>query len=762
MTSLRAAAALLLVLLPIASASTEEGRPPLSVTLVLNGDPSLHGEGFPAKIRATPISTGGQETLPHAVKVPGEARLALPGSAQLSLEAEGYWSPKVLVGENDTSVRMEVWPAGDLAGKVQAPPGVKTPSEISVRFESSTAPGKAPDFSQQTVVCPISEGRWSCRLPAGKLDLRMRARGFISHFRWAAVVPAHGKLDVGTLGLRPGASVVGKVEVSEGAISPQTCRVELSPARAGLATSSEQGQQHSKLSLSAAVDERGFFHLEGVPPGSYVVTANQPGFAPARIFPISVMATAESEIREPLVLRRPLTLHLSLDPPLDPWNRPWQIRLFSRSSVPGSLENQGKTEASGQGKWAKPGLSPGDYSLDVQDSSGSSYAWEDISLDTGSSSLEVTLPLVWVEGKVLLGKEPLAANLSFGGRHGMVRVVLRSDSKGEISGVLPREGDWEVDIDAESPPVHRRLPRVSVRPVGNGRTAKLEIRLPDTEVSGEVVDEKGAPVSRARVFALELQTAYPTVVETDAHGEFQIKGLPEGALSLVADKSDEKSDEVAVDLREGSLLPAVRLVLRKTQEIHGRVAAGGAGVPGARVFALAMNPASAGFVPKGSQALTDVEGRFRLALPSGAAETQFVVLAPGFTASLQRLQGLPKEGFEVQVEPQGGTLTLRPGDEGDPADPQSARLLLLSNGALVDSTLLRMWAEINGVRSQEPGRLVVPQLASGTYTACWAGLPEVMQTLRTGVAPQMASCVTGALSAGGELILERPNSNATP
>lgn len=714
-----------------------------------------------ARLRAVPSTTGPQKTtiepIDREIQIPGKLEIALDRSVvwEVSLEADGYWSPKGLVGPGDSDVAITLWTTGEIAGIVQVEKGEKIPADLTIRFESSPEPGKAQILPQQTVVCPIVEGAWACQVPAGKLDLRLRARSFVSHYRWGAIVPARGALKVGPLALRRGASIVGRVEVSEGAISPQGCRVELSPTTAGLSRSAEAKEQLGKLALSASVNERGFFHLEGVPPGSYVLTARQPGFAPAQIFPVSVFESSESEVRQPLILMKPLTLEVALDPALDPWSRPWEIQLFGHSAASGNLNDLGKGKASEEGLWTKPGLAPGEYSFHVVDSHGSSYAEQEIRLDRPSPPLQVKIPLVWVEGKVRIGEEPLAANLWFGGRHGKVSVLLRSDSDGEFSGALPREGDWEVDVDAAKPLVRRRFPQVAIRPLGDTGSAKVEIVLPDTKILGEVVQEDGAKVAKARVIAVELTTAYPTALETDAEGRFEVVGIPEGLLNLMADKAGSRSDEVAVQITEGATPPPVRLVLRKTQEISGTVVSSAGGVPGARVFALALSPSSSGFVPKGSQSTTDAQGRFQIEVASSAAEVQIVVLPPGFAASLQRLQGIPKGPLEIRVDPRGGTLTFRPVDLGKPEDPASARLIVLLNGAFVDESLLRMWAEINGVRNADPGQLVIPQLPAGTYTACWARLSDAMQIFRSGI-PGSAACDSGSLSPGGELILEAP------
>lgn len=702
------------------------------------------------------------------------AELRGTGGWQLTAEAPGYWSPRIAVFPGDTQVTVPLWPAGEIAGTVRMPTLEKLPAELTVRFNSSPEPGKAPVFPETIVTCPVREGSvksqapegtFSCQVPAGKLDLRLRARGFVSHFRWGVTVPAGKAHQAGPLALVRGASVIGRVDTAEGLLSIETCKVELKPLAAGRGRSPEDLERRGGLAFTVGIDKRGFFHFEGVKPGSYILSARQPGFAPAEIFPVSVLEGAESDVRQPLVLQRALTLEVVLEPPLDPWNQSWVVGLEKKSAVPFSAESIGQAEATKEeGRFLRKGLAPGDYWVEVKDSRGSAYSSSEITLSPGSPPLEIRLPLVWVEGEVRLGDEPLAAQLWFGGEAGRERILMRSDEEGEFSGVLPHGGDWEVDLDAASPIVRRRVRKIEVREDKDTGKARVRIEVPKTRLAGVVVDEKEAKAPGARVAMVELETGRPAFVTADREGRFEAAGLPEGPVTLLASVADARSDEIVVHLTEASPSTSLRLVLRKMREVQGVVASPAGGVPGARVLALPRGGGAA-LWPAALQAVTDVEGKFTLKVPAGVASLQVVVLPPGFAMTQLRVDDLARETLAISVSPQGGTLRIVPGDAtdgGDPSDPASERLILWNAGAVTDATLLGAWAAMNGAPAPDADRLIVPSLQPGAYVACWTDLAGAYASLQQGAPAAGLDCASGVLPAGGELTLERPARRPPP
>lgn len=738
----------------------------LEVHLAFRGAPAGQ-EPVPVVVRAVPSSPGpsASPASPPAPGVevrgtaPGSVRMELDGSRiwQISAQAESFWSAEVLASPSPASptVTVDLWPAGTLQGSLQVAPGEKMPPELSIRFR--TAPEKGVLSEEHTVVCPVVEGKWACQLPSRKLDLRLRARGFVSHYRWGVTVPAGGNLPLGILSLQKGASVVGRVEAEEGVVSAAQCQVDLSPMTSGRGGSPEDRERRSGLKLSAKVDERGFFHFEGVKPGSYVLSARQPGFAPAEIFPVSVLETSESDVRQPLLLRRPAALTVVLDPPLDPWNQPWRVLLFGRSPSPGSENSLGSGTANPEGRFTREGLAPGEYEIEVQDERGASFASQEVRLERDGPPVEIHLPLVWVAGTIRLGDEPLAAaRLWFGGRNGRQSVLLQSGEEGDFEGALPREGDWEIDVAASSPFVERRLPKVSVRLLPGADTAKVTIDLPATHLSGEVVDAEGKRVPRASILSVDPEALHPVSLEADDEGRFELAGLPEGTLILSAKKAGLQSEEVAVSLSESSEPPPVRLVLRKLREVTGVLAAPAGGLPGVKIFAMAPDRNNPAALPASVHTTTDVEGRFRLEVPEKTTDLLLIALPPGYTLFARSWRGIPEGPLQLAAESQGGTLRLVPGSSGDAS---AAQAVVTVNGVFLDAILLGAWAALQGERNTDQAVLQVPQVPAGAYTACWVSQEEAWNAFRVGGFAATVPCASGSLSPGGELVLERPKAD---
>lgn len=520
------------------------GATPFSLRLVLH---AAVRDPLPVGIRATPVANAslpppeggwGKPLEAHGL-APGEIPLALDPAKlwQLSLEAPGYWSPPVIVNPAAGPATAELWPQARIVGSVRVEAGETRPKELAVRFRPSLVPGKALPFSEQTVTCPVEEnGAWTCTVPASRLDLRVKAKGFIAHYRWGADLPAGLPWSLGALTLQRGASVVERVEAQDGPFKPH--------------------------------------------------------------------------------------------------------------------------------------------------------------------------------------------------------------------------GDWDVDVEATAPVLSRRVRKIAVEPRAGG-VARLEIRLPDTRVAGEVVDEKGAKVAMARVLALELETARPMMVFAGKDGHFELAGMPPGPLTVSAETPNAQSDAVIVAVAEKNPPAPLQLVVRPRRQVEGTVAGPLGPVAGARVLAVASARGSEGFLPASAQALTDVEGKFRLSLWAQATDLQLIVLAPGHAILAQRLPGFPKEPLALLVSPHGGTLEISPGDAGDSEDPKGMKLGLFVNGVVLDAALLERWSAMNG-EATSSDRLVVPAMPPTSYTACWMGLGQSVQSLKTGDLPGAPGCASGALGSGGRLSLVRP------
>ena len=437
----------------------------------------------------------------RVVEVPGPLLLDLePGSVwQVSLRSERFWaSPEIIsVGDRPSAVRWQLWPTARVVGDVAVQQGEELPPSIDVRFE--TPPDAPAEIARSQVTCAIEQERYDCALPAAALDLRFRARGFISHYAWDVELPPGGQHRMGPILLRRGASIVGWVEMEDPETSFEDAVVTLSHQIASAIESEGASQKRRAISLEASVNPRGFFELVGVPEGLYAVNIDHPAYAPARYAPVQVLPNAEAELY-PIQLYRALSLQLEIQPERPAISRQWGVQLFRKGETPGHLDLVAES-ASRLGFWSKSGLAPGGYVLRVTDGPDAVWFSEDLELpaSVGTVFRQVELPVEELVGQVFLGDEPLAASLYFGAYHGSVRIPAESDAEGQFLALIPLEDTWTIDVYGKGTKISHRFQDVAPLPGGEGGRRWLELIIQDTFVEGVVLDDQDRPVEGARV-----------------------------------------------------------------------------------------------------------------------------------------------------------------------------------------------------------------------------------------------------------------------
>lgn len=708
---------------------------------------------------------GGEEALETPFTSGADVWLELePGTTwRIRATAEGNWSPEVVVvpAAGGDPVTLELHPVGLVTGELRlADQGEVQPNELQLRarFRTAAARDRGRADLEGTVDCtietreqaagsePAAGLRLRCPVPAGELDLRLRATGHVSHYYWGATVEVGKELDLGVLALERGASVVGWVETAdEEPLAP--CHVEMVPQLAEAPTAAELARA-SLLTVRQDVDERGFFHLAGLVPGSYTLTAQHEGYTPARVENLVVLEDAEAELQDPLVLERPLAMTIAVRPPADPSGRPWSMALApAAAGVPSGDPMLGRTDA--EGRWTQEELRAGSYFLVVTDAHGSRLATEVLDLEPSRTSFTVEVPFVEVEGRVTLGGEPVEGRIFFGGVSGIVSISAKSDEEGNYSAVLPDEEGWDVDVTSASPRIFSRLRGLEIERDGAG-TARLDVELPDTMLEGTVVDEAGEPVAGARVLVTSItgKTA-PAYGRSGEDGEFSFRGNSYGTYWLEAWVSSGagglRSPTVEARLSEAGPSSSTRLVVRRTRKLSGYVHSPVGAVPGARVEAVlpSFTVPRPMIVP---QTRAGGDGRFALELPAEVEQVDLLVMAPGFV--LERLRVGPETEAEIDVplsQNDGGTLVIETGKPRGSFEPFERKpYVVMADGMELYFTTLVNWASMNGT-PQSDDTLAIPLLPPQIYTVCW---PD-------GRTRSENSCESGFLPAGGELALRR-------
>ena len=705
--------------------------------------------GATSERRSLPVEDGA----PLVMELPAGSRW------QVAVALQGYWGHRVLLeagaAGTESTRPIALWPAGTITGAVRmADPREALPKSLVVEILASPIESRHSAAAAERLACPVDAARhFSCELPAISADLSLGADGFIPQYRWGTAIAAGKTSDAGTVELVRGASVSGWATAEEGAIAPGRCTASLVPLVAP--GGGRIGLRIEETAAKAAVQKSGFFQLRGVAPGSYLLAVEQAGFAAARAFPIEVWPGAETVVKQPLVLRRPLTLEFAIEPPLDWLGYPWRVRVVRFSDFSANLEREpafaGKADSGG--RLRVPGQSAGHYVVDISDSLGNSLYADPQLMVSGPADArqEIAIDLVTVFGRLALGKEPLAGTIWFGTPRSSPGIKMMADEKGRFQGVLPRAGRWPVEIDAAAPALHT-VRSVRVRPDAAGR-AKVEIALPNVRVFGRVVDEEGTPVAGAQV-GIEMEGASADV-RTEADGAFSSRGLAEGLATLVAaarsPQGPSRSDPRTAFLREDEVTGPIELQLRRMRTVTGTVASPLGPVVGAEVAAMPVGvpevPIEAGH--------TSFDGGFTVQVPAGTESAFLYVSAPGqaFRAFAVRLDGSP---LALAVEPDGGTIEVAvPYTKAEMEELELSPPWVVQNGVPIPPALLRKWSFGHGEPYADPGytHLRIGNLAPGDYRVCFVTRAQVIAAHGTGWTNPSGICAAGGLAAGATLRL---------
>lgn len=692
---------------------------------------------------------------PFAAKTGADEVYDLPGGSvwRLEVTAPGLWIPteEVRVGTSPIVASVTFFKAGELTGSLAVPPGAAVPRELSLRLRP--APGKKSTFPEAKTACTLDKSRFRCLGPAGDFDLRVRAPGYVTHYRWGTRIPAGRALDLGILQLQEGSSLVGWIEAPDPKFRFTDVILTVSPQVLGLGNRPALERRDS-LELTEKPNDRGFFQFSGVPAGSYLLVAKHPRFAPTRIAPVEILERSETELR-PISLELPADLTVTVSPPLDPYGRPWSLEIQRSGLTPDTFDLVSQGSTSSEGAYRARNLEPGPYRVAVTGSYLSRWRDEPLVVYPGNNEHEIRLPMVEVLGGVLYRDEPVMALLWFGGTNGLPRIPAKSGTDGKFKVVLPeREKPWRVDVTNELEGLYATFSDVEVKPSPATGKASLTLKLAKTVLRGEVVDEQGQKAA-ATVRVTGPGVSFEQKPQAPDN-RFEFKALRLGSWNVTAygqgSSNALDSETYTVQLAEDEERE-IRLVLRPVKKLAGMVVGPlGQPVPGARVVATLEQGTQflSELVP---ETYTDSAGLFELRLPGRTQSLQLTVMPPGFAIRQMRLDLRQTSSLTVPVGQVGGTVILDFG-ETDQASVPWWEADLFGDTRVGYPGMLRQWALLHG-SDWTGARLPVPMLEPGRYTACRGVGPEVFVT---GLPPTPGDrrCVSGELSAWGMLELRLP------
>ncbi len=641
----------------------------------------------------------------------------------LRLEAKGFWAlPQRVVfpaKDGSTAYAMDVWRTGTLQGQLKLPAPqqpASAPAAVRIVVASRPEPRVTPKIPRGTSFDCSTEmsGQWKCALPATLLDVGVRVEGYAPHHKWDVTIPVGGVIDLGTVKLQKGASVVAWLD------SDFARRVEV-PVRALVRHEAAPAASATALRLAVPVAEgvfarKGVVHLAPIAPGRYILEIQAKGYASARV-PVQLYEGRETTPRRSIELLPSLNIRLLLQPSVGPGGIPWSVELWRKTDSASGSQNAGNGTASPEGVFDAPDQVEGPLHVYLKDAKQNVLASRDLVITSDTTHYTVRVDINRVSGTVTIGDSPLpSARLLFGGSGGAEKIRATTDRDGRFAVNLPRRGKWVVDVEALRDGVAATT-EVSIE------KDEVDIRLPSTDVSGWVRDADGKRLPAARVTLFSRGRAMQRT--SDGDGAFRFRGVQEGPARLQASdpRTHDYSKDVEVTVPENGRIENVELNLESIGSLKGIVRSNGDVVVGALVHGWAFLGGSA----QRQEAITDLQGGFTLDVPRSVSETIITVAAPGRTLESFSVS-TKQDSVTLELASRGGTLKLR-------WTPGALPLRFTFNDHFLASPDVFMWARGQGARIDD-GTAEIPNIAPGKYRFCAAN-----------------RCAQGLLAIGGQLEL---------
>ncbi len=595
---------------------------------------------------------------------------------------------------------------GSIHGKALWPTNGPSPKSLTARFLPPDRSGSARQVMLSP--CTLEKSAFRCDLPTGMLDLALMAPGFAPAYFWGLEVNRGVDRDLGPVRLSVGASVAGWIITPTKGTSP--VKIRIAPETTGW--QSDPAADRSGLrSTETQVDDRGFFQLTGLAPGAYRLTAERPDLAKTGMS-IELREGEERLLPQPLRLDPPITLTAFIRPAEAGGKALTCIleREVPRANVIQEVA-RGKVDPSGECSASK--LEPGRYTFRVIDRSNSTFYVSEVEIESGMAPLSIDLDFVEVEGRVSVGdSDPLQGSVIFGTLNRQPNVTTESDEEGKFNTVLPRGGEWPLDVvDAEGT---YHAPTVDIRRRADGKPSWVDVKLPDTAISG-TVREKGEPVADAIVLAQrqdDKKLRREAFTRSRKDGTFRLRGVRPGDFLLRAYTQTSASRWRELHLGEDEKPGEIDLVLNRQIEVTVRVLGPQGPITGASVVAFpVIHGKTESWTHRG---VTEADGQFTWTDVDGEAEgLDVLVIAAGYGVRLHRvsLAGANGAPLAIPLDPAKGSLLVNGGILS--ADP-----LLVMGGAQIPLTVVLSNFLSAGLALDEEEGLTLEGFAPGSYSLC--------------------------------------------
>jgi hypothetical protein len=669
-----------------------------------------------ASLTLTPEPDTGYQPISVEILVPGSAKVELPGEGRWNVELNSgaLWSRALTIVPADSATHtLDVVPAGVLKGRLRDEKGNLRQVELMIGFTPS---GQQFPLAPDTSRCMTDElGRFACTVPLGSHDLRFKTPQRTPFYKWNQKVTAAA--DIGEVRVSQGGTIAGYLLPADLAQSAKDLRITVNPSPVPAAFG-----RPAAPSGTVQVGPNGFFSTSPLAPGIYDLQFESAQRGVANIAAIQVREGLEARLPRPVGLEPRVGLTVKVAPAQPPNGPSWQVELMR--SGPEGMRPATRGITSNAGTFVAENLASGAYYVVVSDDRGSRWAAQPLSASPTSHEFSIDIPIVYVEGALRRGDEGLEGSLWFGGQYGTPSIRMEADEQGEFRGMLPRDGEWMVDV-VISPGEDALAAKATVTVDKETNVARADVTIPDNRIEGIVVDTAGAPVPRADV-TFNRGPQRLALAVTDAQGRFSVRGVTSGEAEVFASATGARSPIMNVAVDAGPNAP-LRLVVHELPQIKSRVLGPAGPVPGARV---AIWPEGGGRV---SLAVTDSDGYF---LTMGHPPTERLNLAvhsPGLALFVGSIAA------DAQQSPQVVTLTSAAGVLEIAA---KSRVAYVEYGSVLIPVQLALQILAPAATAENELRLLrLADLPPGQYRAC-SGDPGTL------------ACTSGWLAPGATLQLE--------
>ena len=611
----------------------------------------------------------------------------VPGAWSVDVTADGIWHQRQYVNTAVADgLEIRVWPAAIVRGIAIIKPDTKYSGDVYLPLT------RGPDRFE--IHCVATDGTFTCSVPAGEFQARIRPRATIAQNIEHLLLRQGLVEDLGTRYFDRGASIIGRVKTTTGVrVDAKVLRVVTTLETGGTATRS-------------SIDDHGFFHIDGIAPGQYIVGVQAGGDLLSRRVRVNVGRESENELSEALVVESPQLLRMLVSPTVDPTGKKWRVDLAEEDAE--HVYPRGGSLAAVDGSWISPPLFPGQYRLRVETSDGQRWHVEHVSLsERYTPLLHVLIATRMVRGSVRLRKTPLQASLKFEDESG-ITVTTKSDDEGRFTAEIPSGGSgWTVTAQSDLPRAKRRFR--DVLPASGD--ANLELEFPSTLLMGDVKTDEGVPVPSALINISRMDADDRLLQPTaEKDGSFQVEGVTPGRYRVAAVGEQAQSDPAEVVIEANVEPEPLHLIIHRDRFLRGRVISPLGPASGAVVRAFPIDKAMIHDVSD----TTDMNGRFSLELPHGTTAASVVIFAPGFACRAFR-STVPEQPVTFLVGGTGGDLTIATDAPGD----EIFTICVHHEGAEVPLVMLQYEWNAKVTRGQGSGALAhIPMIEPGVYDVC--------------------------------------------